>query len=213
MLLLVINGVLGISMGGFNKLWQQWRTAQHSMLELQKQRPGEEDHALQSARQQFEKIDKQFTGVKRRKTMHFMLGVVASLVTLLVNSITVTYFVGTSRWCREVVETYQLDMALAARSAALKRKSFPWAVAGILAILSLVVLGSLADPAANPTTSANWVSTHYIVAILATCLIGWAFLVQVGNIGANFEAIGEILDEVRRVRSERGLDVEETPAG
>ena len=29
--------------------------------------------------------------------------------------------------------------------------------------------------------------------------MGWAFLVQVGNIGANFEVIGEILDEVRTV--------------
>ena len=47
--------------------------------------------------------------VLRWGTVHRLSGVLAALLVVLVNSMAVTYFIGTGRWCREVVETYGLD--------------------------------------------------------------------------------------------------------
>ncbi len=81
--------------------------------------------------------------VVRLAIVHKMFGLAAALSVVLVNSIVVTYFVGTSRWCKEVVETYQLDRRLLARSVRLKRRTFPWAIS---AMLAAVVMGALAPP-------------------------------------------------------------------
>ncbi|MEX0611406.1 MAG: hypothetical protein WD229_04735, partial [Pirellulales bacterium] len=42
-------------------------------------------------------------------TVHRLTGIAAALGVVFVESVIVTYFIGTSRWCREVVETYGLD--------------------------------------------------------------------------------------------------------
>ena len=49
--------------------------------------------------------------VLRWGTVHRLSGVFSGLTVVLVNSMTVTYFIGTGRWCREVAETYSLDEA------------------------------------------------------------------------------------------------------
>ena len=79
-------------------------------------------------------------------TIHMLLGAGGALVAILVNSITVTYFIGTSRWCKEVCETYRLPPQLAQQSTRLKRSTFPWAVLGILSVIAVVALGAAADP-------------------------------------------------------------------
>jgi hypothetical protein len=66
-------------------------------------------------------------------TVHRLSGVLAALLVVLVNSMAVTYFIGTGRWCREVVETYGLDPAYIDRSRTLKRRAFPFALLAMLA--------------------------------------------------------------------------------
>jgi len=143
---------------------------------------------------------------KRHTTLHVLLGIAASLLTVLVNSIAVTYFIGTSRWCREVVDTYQLDSQLAARSAALKRKTFPWALIGILTVIGVAALGALAHPGFRPSGAADWVTPHLVAALAGVAVIGYAFFVQASNIGANYQVIAEIVAQVRNIRQQRGLD-------
>jgi hypothetical protein len=87
--------------------------------------------------------------ILRWGTVHRLTGVLTALVVVLVNSLTVTYFIGTGRWCREVVEVYGLDQAFVTRSAKLTRSAFPFAMAGMLAIVAIVALGGAADPAAG----------------------------------------------------------------
>src|SRR3989304_423650 len=60
-------------------------------------------------------------------TVHRLAGIAAALAVVFVESVIVTYFIGTSRWCQEVVETYQLPAELARQSNRLKRRTFPWA--------------------------------------------------------------------------------------
>jgi hypothetical protein len=143
-------------------------------------------------------------------TLHMLLGSVAALVSVLVSSITITYFVGTSRWCKEVCETYQLSPALAEKSTRLKRSTFPWTLAGIGAILLVVGLGAAADPSgANWRQSAALVLPHYVAAMACLVVVAVSYWVQGSRISDNYRVIEEILDEVRRVREERNLPAEE----
>jgi hypothetical protein len=145
--------------------------------------------------------------ILRRKQVHMLFGIGAALVVLLVNSIVVTYFIGTGRWCKEVVETYRLDPSFVSRSHKLKRQTFPWAVFSMVAVIVVVSLGGAADPTTGAKATANWVTPHYVGALLALAFILFAFFVEGGSIRAHHDVINDIVAEVRRVRREKGLEV------
>jgi hypothetical protein len=139
--------------------------------------------------------------------VHRMFGIAIALVVVLVNSIAVTYFVGTGRWCREVVETYGLDFGLVRRSSAIKRQAFPWAVCAMLVVVGVSALGAAADPATRREWTSHWVTPHLVGAIVGFAFIAWAFWQEWLRIREHHAVITEILAEVRRVRHEQGLEV------
>ena len=143
--------------------------------------------------------------------VHRLIGVAAAMVVVLVNSIAVTYFIGTSRWCKEVVDTYSLDRELARRSARLKRRTFPWAVMAMLSVVGVSALGAAADPGTLRPGTENWVTSHLAAALAGLAVVAWAFFVEWNNIFANHGVISDILAEVKRIRAEHGLD--DTSAG
>ena len=77
---------------------------------------------------------------RRSTTLHILFGIVATLVTILVNCIAVTYFVGTSRWCKEVVLAYGLELEYLVRSMKLKRSCFAWSMLGAFPALGRAAL-------------------------------------------------------------------------
>jgi hypothetical protein len=197
--LLIVNIVLGLRIGGFNSLWSEYSAAARKL---------EGGNAADSDRltKQLAFKAAALAKARDRKTLHFLFGVAGSLVTVLVSSVSVTYFVGTSRWCREVVETYRLDAELAERSRRLKRRTFPWALLSTAAILAIIALGASADPSVAPEQAAKFVSAHYLAALVGVAVIAWSFFVQLGNVAANYEIIDSIVAEVTRIRREKGLD-------
>ncbi|HZZ27694.1 MAG TPA: hypothetical protein VFE46_06765 [Pirellulales bacterium] len=140
-------------------------------------------------------------------TVHRLLGAAAALVVVLVDSIVVTYFIGTSRWCKEVVETYHLDANLLRRSVLLKRRTFPWALCSMLAVVAVSALGAAADPASGRLGTEAWVSIHLVGALTGLAFIAVSFYLQAQNIASHHIVINDILTEVRRIRVERGLEV------
>ncbi len=142
----------------------------------------------------------------RWATVHRLSGVASALAVVLVNSIVVTYFIGTSRWCKEVSETYRLEPSFLKRSTALKRRTFPWAVMGMLTVVGIIALGGAADPATGRVGTENWVTPHLLGALAGLMLIGWSFFVEWTNIFANHLIIADVLAEVRRIRVEHGLE-------
>jgi hypothetical protein len=154
---------------------------------------------------------------QNRGTVHRLAGIATGVVVLLVNSIVITYFVGTSRWCKEVVETYQLTPQHVILANRIKRRTFPIAVTSMLVAVGIVALGGAADPGAimpPPEKSLHlallagvtWAQIHLIGALLGICLIGWSFLYEWNSIAANHGMIDDVLADVRRIRAERGLD-------
>ena len=145
------------------------------------------------------------TGFRR----HFLLGLASALVVMFTNGIVVTYFIGTSRWCKEVAQTYALDDALWQRSAAIKRRAFPLTVAGMLMIVVVAALGAICDPAtampAFPWQAVSWSDVHLATAILTVVLLCYVAYYQATAIRENQAVINEIMEHVRRIRKEKGL--------
>jgi hypothetical protein len=139
-------------------------------------------------------------------TVHRLTGVAAALAVVFVESVIVTYFIGTSRWCREVVETYGLDSAAVAASNRLKRRTFPWALGGMLVVVVVIALGAASDPGTGRPDTRAWVDVHLVGAIVGVLLIGWSFVVAWNNVFANHEIIAGLVAAVARIRRERGLD-------
>jgi len=145
-------------------------------------------------------------------TAHRLIGLAAALVVVLVNSIAVTYFVGTSRWCKEVAETYHLEPNLVRRSTRLKRRAFPWAVVGMLTVVGVIALGGAADPGTGRPDTADWAPLHLIGAVTGILIIAWSYVACWNAIYTNQKLVEEIVGHVRRIRTERGLDVERPAA-
>ena len=206
--LLAANFVVGLWVGDFNAAAREKRAAQIRMIDLDRanklarQRTSPE---YEQARRAMTTADERFQTPRGRMTLHMLLGAGGALMAILVNSITITYFVGTSRWCKEVCETYHLPPDLAERSTRLKRSTFPWAVVGVLAVILVVGLGAAADPSgANFNRSAQFVTPHYVGAIIMLLVVAGSFWVQIDRIAANYAVIEEILSQVKRIREANG---------
>jgi len=145
---------------------------------------------------------------QRRFNIHFQLGVACALTTVLINCLSVTYLIGTGRWVKEVCDAYGLDLNYDIESTKLKRKTFPWSIAGVASILMIVAFGAAADPGTLRETTAQWVKPHMIVSIVGTILIVWAILAQSRNLRRNANIINQVVAEVQRERQARGLPVE-----
>jgi len=137
---------------------------------------------------------------------HMMTGVAAALFVVLVECIAVTYFIGTSRWCKEVTETYRLPPGDLAESNRLKRRTFPWCVLGMLTVVVVGSLGAASDPGTGRADTADWTDIHLAAAIGGLCLVAWTYYRAWLNIADNQQVIERIVAQVRRIRDERGLD-------
>lgn len=204
--LLFISIFLGLRVGKYNEMYDSYMKLERDLYEL----PADSTPAdIESVRKQIDTIYADLTGPRERARLHMLVGILAGLVAVLVNCISVTYFIGTSRWCKEVAETYQLSPKYAAASAKLKRKSFPFAFLGILVVMLIVGLGAASDPGTLRDTTPLYVKPHLFAALFGSGLIVVAYMFQIVSIRENSEIVDQILAEVRKIRSERGLDVDQ----
>ena len=210
---LVANFCVGLSIGDFNAVAKNYGDALNHEQVASRDKSVSNEQKLE-ARAQLRKASENLKAPRNRMTLHFYLGVAACILVILVNCVTATYFIGTSRWCKEVGETYDLSNELQMRSTILKRRTFPWAFAGMLAMVGLALLGALSDPSvpinrAQPDRSASMVLWHYLAAMGALAFIALTFTIQAIRMSENFQAIQDILAEVHRIRIEKGLPVKE----
>jgi hypothetical protein len=199
--LLIANFGVGIWVGDLNGVAER---VQRGARQYNVARGNGEQEAIDDARESMLSSSAELTPIKKRHGIHFLLGVLSALVCVLVNGIAMTYFIGSSKWCSEVVDTYSLDLSYVHMSRTLKRRAYPWTISGVAAIVVVVAFGAAADPATQIESSASWVAPHMIVAILGTMWLSVSFLNQAGLIGAHYEVINEIVAAVEVRRAEIG---------
>ncbi len=159
-------------------------------------------------REEIEQGRRGFAAEQILSSVHKLVGIAAALIVVLVCSIAVTYFVGTSRWCREVVEAYELNGSLLLRIQKLKRRAFPWAVLGMCTVVVISAFGAASDPGTGLPKTADWVMPHLGVAFLGTALIGYCFYILWDAIVQNHTIIESVMHEVHDVRVANGLETE-----
>lgn len=136
-------------------------------------------------------------------SIHRLTGLAAALAVVFVNSIVVTYFIGTSRWTKEVAETYRLDHAYVEQSQQLKRQSFPWMLAGILAVLAVIALGAASDPATGRKGTDAWVVYHLLGGCATILIVGFSYVAAWTKIDRNRRIIDEVASRAREIRRQR----------
>lgn len=200
--------VQGFRIGDYNGAARELEAAQQAVQEAQDPF-GRSKDLLAKRETERDQIAARNLPILRSAGWHRVLGTGVALITLLVNCLSVTYFIGTTRWCTEVAEAYSLDSQLAENSRQMKRQSFPWSLGGIGILMLIIISGAACDPLSgilgNP---AGWVVIHWIVSVVGVGLLGFSFWVQVGYIGAHFEIIEKILQQVREIRAAKKLDEE-----
>lgn len=197
--------LLGFNMQGYNDISSELRLRQ---VELQRAsgRMGVDRSEVRRYERRVDAVMSRLQRVQRDARIHMLLGIFASLVTVLVQSIGVTYFIGTGRWCREVTEGYGLEGRFVSQMARLKRRSFPYALLGTATVLAIGALGAAADPGTLRENTAQWVAPHYWAGILGTVFICAALWWQRQLIKRNQVVIERVLEEVRRIRCQQGLE-------
>lgn len=191
----------GLTLGDLQSVARE-RDQVRTELALLESRTSADAEQLQSLRTRRSELSEELAAVE----YHMLFGVAATLGVILAHSIVVTYFIGTTRWCREVVETYKLDISFVQRSAALKRQAFPWAVAAMLTVLVVSVLGAAAHPGLRLGGGPTWVYAHWLAALAAVAMILAAFYVEWSCVAAHHRLIAAVMQEVGRVRRERRLE-------
>lgn len=211
--LMAANFVVGLTGGDFNAEAHKVAAANRQLRDVSVARsrhdPGVDDGDYEEAMESAKVAREFYTPLRNHMTFHILLGVAAGLTVLLVNGLTITYFVGVSKWFREVVDAYSLDPRYAAESERIKRANFPWASSGMVAILILVFLGGAADASgANSARSAAWVLPHYIASMITIVWIAIAFWQQSQKLAENQTLIREVMSLVQAARAKRGLPTE-----
>jgi hypothetical protein len=149
--------------------------------------------------------------VQSRVAVHFLTGVAALVLAVLVHALVITYFMGTGRWLEETCAAYRLGESWQARSRVLKWRLYPAIAGSLLLLIATGALGGAADPASavgfkgvGPCTAAE-VHLYAAAAMLAVNAAVNAF--EYLALRRNGTLVNEVLAEVRRIRLERGLDV------
>ena len=132
--------------------------------------------------------------------IHFLLGLFTALGALLLHCIIFTYFLGTGRWVKEVGLAYHLpDANYPKLTRELKRTAFPAALFSMLIIIATAAAG-----AGRQVAEWDW-RIHLTLAILAILINLWGFRVEYRCLSTNAAVIDGVLNEVERIRAERGL--------
>lgn len=201
--LLAANLLVGVSLGDFGRASRAFQLAARHHKELAEPASDASLDEIEDARIAAESAAARLKEQRSAFWLHIWLGMIAALVTLLVNSISVTYFIGTNRWCREVVDAFSLDQDLAQCSQHLKKRAFPWSLTAIVLILVIAGLGAASDPVTLNPDAADWVPCHWGLAMLGIVVIGGCLSAQVALIGKNYELINEILVAAEEERERR----------
>ena len=134
--------------------------------------------------------------------LHLIIGLFAVILNLGLHCLVFIYLLGTGRWVKEVALAYTLpDVPLPKLTRELKRRTFPPAL-----LAMLVPIGTAAAGMAQLHRYGAWAGgLHLSLALAALAVNVWAFRIEYRNVASNAAVIDRVMQEVERLRAERGL--------
>jgi hypothetical protein len=136
--------------------------------------------------------------------LHVFLGLLSGTTALGVHCLIFIYFLGTGRWVKEVAIAYKIpDDPLPKLTRTLKRRTFPPALFAMLIAIATTSAGAGVATKAWP-----W-PVHAALAVLTLAINVWAFFVEYRAVAINGKVIDDVMREVDRIRTERGLPTNE----
>ena len=151
------------------------------------------------------------TAVQSRVAVHFLTGVAALVLAIMVHALVITYFMGTGRWLEETCAAYHLGAAWQVTSQSLKWRLYPALVGSLVLLIATGALGGAADPASavgfqgiGPLSAAL---VHRYAAIVALVVNAAVNGLEYQVLRRNGILVNDVLAQVRRIRVERGLEV------
>lgn len=142
---------------------------------------------------------------------HMLTGMGALCFATLIHAIVLTYFMGTGRWMEETISAYQLDNAPYREGKKMKYKAVIWMTVCILLLIGVGGFGAAADPASAIGFRGWWgvppATIHFTMVCIALSLNFLVNMWEYQIIARNGLLINQIMDQVRKIRMEKGLAV------
>jgi ABC-type multidrug transport system fused ATPase/permease subunit len=150
--------------------------------------------------------------VQSRVSVHLLTGVGAVVINVFVHALVVTYFMGTGRWLEETCNAYQLGNSWQKTSRDLKWKMYPAMLTSLLLLITTGAFGAAADPASSigfkgwgPLSAGQ---VHLCFALLTLTLNMGVNCAEFVALSRNGQLVADVMGQVRRIRLEKGLEVE-----
>ncbi len=137
--------------------------------------------------------------------LHFLVALASALIAMFVHAVVLTYFMGTGRWIEETCEAYRLGETARRENIRLKYRVIPGLVACLLLIIVTGAFGAIADPGSNSDLAAAPL-IHFTLAILTLLTNTFVSYLEWSQITRNSQVVDAIIVEVRRIRTEKGLE-------
>ena len=149
--------------------------------------------------------------VQASVSRHFLTGMAALAFSCFVHALVLTYFMGTGRWMEETTAAYRLPERWKDECRALKSRTIPPMTGCILLLIITGAFGGAADPASTVNFS-GWgdflpATIHWLIAVTTISINLLVNLKEYQAINRNRQIIDEVVEEVRKIRVERGLPV------
>lgn len=146
-----------------------------------------------------------------RISTHMLVGLGTLTFATLVHAISLTYFMGTGRWIEETSNAYSLPESFYKQNQKIKYGTLPGMTLCIVLLIVTGAMGAVADPATpvslDGTLGMTGAQIHFFTAV-GTAIINLAVnFTQFVAISRNTRVVESVLEEVHRIREERGLPV------
>jgi hypothetical protein len=121
---------------------------------------------------------------------HFFIGLAATLVTLLVHTLVLLYFLGTARSLAEAVERHGLPPDVLRWNREARRRVFPWLAGAALLSAAAAILGGGADTGRVP----RW--CHGLAGLACVVVNALAFVVELSAVARNMQVIESVRSRI-----------------
>lgn len=141
---------------------------------------------------------------------HMGIALFALIGAALVHSLVLTYFMGTSRWMEETTKAYSLAPERMEESSALKYRMIITMTVCLFLLIFTGALGAAAGAGAFkgfPSYNITAGTVHFTIAALTITLNLIVNIQEYQAIGRNTRMIEDVMVDVRRIRTEKGLPV------